>query len=233
MKTLVIIPTYNERENIILLVETISGLNPEFEVLVVDDNSPDGTADIVKKLQNKFPRIFLYQRNGQRGFGSSYLDAFKRILPEEYYETVVMMDADFSHNPEEIPKMIEKLSGFDVIIGSRYVKGGEIENWSWKRRLLSRFANFYARIILGMPIGDLTAGFMCFRKDILMSIDLYSINSEGYAFLVELKYKMIKSGYKMLEHPIVFTERREGQSKMSFKNIWEAIWLPLKLKITG
>ena len=231
--TLIIIPTYNEKENIISLIETILGLNPEFEVLVVDDNSPDGTADMVKELQNKFPRLFLHQRIGRRGFGSSYLYAFKRILPEEHYKTIVMMDADFSHNPEEISKMIEKLSGSDVVVGSRYVRGGKIENWSWKRRLLSRFANFYARTILGAPIHDFTTGFMCFRRDILRSINLNLIKSEGYAFLVELKYKMFKAGFRMTEHPISFIERREGESKMSFKNIWEAIWLPLKLRITG
>lgn len=233
MRTLIIIPTYNERENIISLAETILGLNSEFEVLVVDDNSLDGTADLVKEIQKKFPRLFLYQRIGRRGFGSSYLDAFKRILREEYYETVEMMDADFSHNPEEIPKMIEKLSGFDVVVGSRYVRGGKIENWSWRRRLLSRFANFYARTILGTPIKDMTTGFMCFRRDVLNKVNLNSINSQGYAFLIEIKYRMQKADFKILEYPITFTERREGESKMSFKNIWEAIWLPLKLKITG
>jgi len=230
--TLIIIPTYNERKNIVSLVEIILGFNPEFEVLVVDDNSPDGTADMVKELKNKFPKLSIHQRIGRRGFGSSYLNAFKRILPEERYKTIVMMDADFSHDPEEIPEMVEKLSGSDVVVGSRYIRGGKIENWSWRRRLLSRFANFYARTILGTPIKDMTAGFMCFRKDALKRIDLDLIKSEGYAFLVELKYKMFKAGYKVFEHPIVFTERREGESKMSFKNIWEAVFLPWKLKLS-
>ena len=140
-----------------------------------------------------------------------------------------MMDADFSHDPKEIPKMTEKLSDFDAVIGSRYTRGGRIENWNWRRRLLSRFANFYAKTILRVLIRDLTTGFMCFRKDVLKNINLNSIKSEGYAFLVEFKYKIFKAGYKIFEHPIVFTERREGESKMSFKNIWEAIWLPFKL----
>lgn len=232
MRTLIIIPTYNERENIISLVETILGFNPEFEILVVDDNSPDGTPDLVKELQKEFPRLDLHQRLSDKGFGKSYIDGFKKIIFDSEYETIVMMDADFSHDPEEIPKMIKKLSDYDVIIGSRYAKGGKIENWSWKRRLLSRFANFYARTILETPIKDMTAGFMCFRKDILGDIDLDSIKSEGYAFLVELKYRMIKAGFRIAEHPITFIERREGKSKMSFKNIWEAIFLPWKLKFS-
>lgn len=229
---LIIIPTYNEKENIISLVSAIFENFFGISILVVDDNSPDGTAQVVRGLQNKFPRLILHQRFADRGFGKSYIDGFKKAASEEQYEKIVMMDADFSHNPEEIPKMIEKLPDYDVIIGSRYVKGGRIENWNWKRRFLSRFANFYARIILGMPIKDMTAGFMCFRKNILEDIDLNSIKSEGYAFLVELKYEMFKKGYKTFEHPIIFKERREGQSKMSFKNIWEAVFIPWKLRFS-
>lgn len=230
--TMIIIPTYNEKESIVNLISSIFEEYPEFSILVVDDNSPDGTAEVVEELKNKFPRLAYHQRFSDRGFGKSYIDGFKKAAGERQYETIVMMDADFSHNPKEIPKMIEKLSDYDVIIGSRYIKGGKIENWSWRRRLLSRFANFYAKIILDAPILDLTTGFMCFRKDILESINLNLIKSEGYAFLVELKYKMFKAGYKIFEHPITFSERREGQSKMSFKNIWEAIFLLWKLKFS-
>jgi len=227
---LIIVPTYNEKENIASLAGSIFDTNPEVSVLVIDDNSPDGTADVVRGLQNKFPRLILHQRKEDKGFGKSYLDGFRKIINAEQYGTVVMMDADFSHDHKEVPGMVKKLSECDVVVGSRYVQGGRIENWNWRRRLLSRFANFYARTILGIPIRDLTTGFMCFRKDILKKINLDSIESEGYAFLVELKYKIFKSGCKITEHPIVFNERREGQSKMSFKNIWEAIFLPWRLR---
>jgi len=228
MNTLIIIPTYNERENIASLVRSIFENLSDISILVVDDNSSDGTAEIIKNLQSKFSDLLFLQRTGQRSFGKSYLDGFDRAKTEGFDE-IVMMDADFSHDPKEIPKMTEKLSDFDAVIGSRYTRGGRIENWNWRRRLLSRFANFYAKTILRVLIRDLTTGFMCFRKDVLKNINLNSIKSEGYAFLVEFKYKIFKAGYKIFEHPIVFTERREGESKMSFKNIWEAIWLPFKL----
>ena len=227
---LVIIPTYNERENVAFLISVIFEYYPDISVLVVDDNSPDRTIEIIKDLQSKFPRLLFHERFNQRGFGKSYIDGFKKVLNDENHKIVVMMDADFSHDPKEISEMLKKLSENDLIVGSRYVKSGRIENWNWRRRLLSRFANFYVKTILAMPIKDMTSGFMCFRKDILKGIALDNLKSDGYAFLVELKYKIFKSGYKINEHHIVFTERREGQSKMSFKNIWEAIWLPWKLK---
>ncbi|MEK7659271.1 MAG: polyprenol monophosphomannose synthase [Patescibacteria group bacterium] len=232
MKIIIIIPTYNEKENIVSLAHSIFEHHPDVSILVVDDNSPDGTADLVKELQKKLPRLALHQRLSDKGFGKSYIDGFKKIIFDSEYETIVMMDADFSHDHKEISEMVRKLSEYDAAIGSRYVRGGRIENWNWRRRFLSRFANFYAKTILGVTIFDLTTGFMCFRKDILKNIDLDSIKSEGYAFLVELKYKMFKSGLKIIEHPIIFTERREGQSKMSFRNIWEAIWLPWKLRFS-
>lgn len=232
MSILIIIPTYNEKENIALLAHSIFEYYPDISVLVVDDNSPDGTANIMNKLQDKFPRLALHQRLNDRGFGKSYIDGFKKVINNEQVETVVMMDADFSHDHKEVPKMVKKLDDSDAVVGSRYVKGGKIENWNWRRRLLSQFANFYARTILGVPIHDLTAGFICFRKDILRSIDFDSIKSEGYSFLIEFKYKIFKAGYKIYEHPIIFNERREGRSKMSFKNIWEAIFLPWKLKFS-
>ncbi|TSC90055.1 MAG: glycosyl transferase, group 2 family protein [Parcubacteria group bacterium Gr01-1014_2] len=232
MKSFIIIPTYNEKGNIAFLIHSIFEHCPDVSILVVDDNSPDGTAQVIKNLQNKFPRLALHQRFKEKGFGKSYLDGFRKVINDDQYEAIVMMDADFSHDHKEVPAMVEKLSEYDAVIGSRYVQGGKIENWNLRRRFLSRFANFYTRTILGSSIHDLTAGFMCFHKEILKTIDLDFINSEGYAFLVELKYQILKKGYKIHEHPIVFNERREGQSKMSFKNIWEAIWLPWKLKIS-
>lgn len=230
--TLIIIPTYNERKNISFLVSSIFEHRPQVSILVVDDNSPDGTGQKVEELKSRFPRLSLLQRFSNKGFGRSYIDAFKEIINDKRYEIVVMMDADFSHDHKEVPEMEKKLSTSDIVIGSRYVRGGKVENWSWRRRSLSRFANFYARTILGTPIKDMTAGFICFRKDILKKINLDSINSEGYAFLVELKHKMFEAGFRIAEHPINFIERREGESKMSFKNIWEAVWLPWKLKFS-
>lgn len=232
MRTKVIIPTYKEKENIISLIQDIFKILPETSILVVDDNSPDGTGQSVRELKNKFPRLDLLQRVGNRGFGRSYIDGFKMAINDDDCEVIVMMDADFSHDPKEIPNMVKKLFEYNVVIGSRYVKDGRIENWNWRRRILSRFANFYARTILRVSICDLTAGFICFHKEMLKSVDLDSIKSEGYAFLVGLKYKMLKAGCKIFEHPITFTERREGQSKMSFKNIWEAVFLPWKLKLS-
>lgn len=230
-KVIKIIPTYNEKENISALASAIFEHMPETSILVVDDNSPDGTGKIVQDLSQKYPRLMLHQRTQDRGFGRSYLDGFNKIKSDPRYETIVMMDADFSHDPLAVPAMLSKLESYDLVVGSRYVKGGRIDNWkSKKRKILSRFANIYARTILGVPVNDVTTGFMCFRKSVLDKIDLDSIKSDGYAFLVEMKYRVFKAGYKICEHPIVFNERREGQSKMSTKVIWESVWLPWKLK---
>src|SRR3989338_4569567 len=229
-KSIILIPTYNEKENIVALVRTIFDKMPQVSVLVVDDNSPDGTADAVLNLKNSFSDLDIYKRTADKGFGRSYLDGFKKILSDGRYEYVVIMDADLSHDPGVVPDMLDKLSDYDVVVGSRYVKGGGISNWNFKRRILSQFANFYARTILGIPVSDLTTGFMCLKKDTLKNVDLNSIQSDGYAFLIELKYKLHEAGYKITEHPIIFAERREGQSKMSSKIIWEAIWLPWRLK---
>jgi len=229
-KTIILIPTYNEKENVSALAEAIFGLYPEIPVLVLDDNSPDGTAEAVTKKREQFPNFFVHGRTGTRGFGRSYLDGFNKVLNDGRYDTVVMMDADFSHDPKEIGEMVKKLSQADVVNGSRYIEGGKIENWSWRRKVLSRFANWYVRKILGTPIKDMTTGFMCLRKEILRSLDLNSIHSDGYAFLVEIKYRLHKNGFSFIEYPITFRERREGQSKMSSKVIWESVWLPWKLR---
>lgn len=231
-KLIELIPTYNERENIPALSRLIFDAVPGASLLIIDDNSPDGTADAVLGLKNNFPDLDVFRRVGNKGFGKSYLDGFKKILYDDRFEYVVMMDADLSHDPVAIPAMFEKLADCDIVVGSRYIKNGGISNWNLRRRVLSWFANFYARTILGIPVMDLTAGFMCLKKETLKNIDLESIQSDGYAFLIELKYKLYKAGYKIIEHPIIFSERREGQSKMSSKIIWEAIWLPWKLKFT-
>ena len=229
--SIILIPTFNEKENLVKLIPAILGLMPDVFILIIDDNSPDGTADLVSKMKSNFPNLDVCKRNSDKGFGRSYLDGFRRILNDDRYEYVGMMDADLSHDPAVVPAMFEKLADCDVVVGSRYIKGGGISNWNFKRRVLSRFANFYARNILCIPVMDLTTGFMCFKKDALNNIDLDSIQSDGYAFLIELKYKLHKAGYKIIEHPIIFSERREGQSKMTSKIIWEAIWLPWRLKL--
>lgn len=228
-KSIILIPTLNERKNLKDLIPDIFGLMPNISVLIVDDNSSDGTPELVKSLKIDFVNLFILERKGNFGYGRSNIDGFKWIL-ERPYEYFVTMDADFSHNFNEVPALLEKLRSFDVAIGSRYVKNGGIKNWNFFRRTLSRFANFYVKIILGLPFIDVTTGFNAYRGDSLKKINLNKINSNGYAFLVELKYQLFRSGCRFVEHPIMFSERREGQSKMSTSIIWESIWLPWKLK---
>ena len=228
--TIELIPTYNERESVTPFVRAVFGLYPETSMMVLDDNSPDGTADVVRGLQATFPNLHLHQRMSDRGFSKSYLDGFRKVLADNRYSYIVMMDVDFAHDPKEVQPMIERLASFDVVTGSRYVDGGGIENWDWKRRILSRWANFYARNILGIRVRDLTTGFICFRKEVLNKINLDAMASDGYAFLIEIKYKLLRAGFKMHEHPITLHERRLGQSKMSWGIIWESIWLPWKLR---
>ncbi|MBI2057529.1 MAG: polyprenol monophosphomannose synthase [Candidatus Yanofskybacteria bacterium] len=231
VKTIVLIPTFNEKENIGLLVREIFGLYPDISILVIDDSSLDGTVEEALSMQSSFQNLFLIRRSGRRGLGRSYLDGFRTVASDQRYENIVTMDADFSHNPKEISPMLEKLSKeAPWIVGSRYVDGGGVENWSLRRKLLSRFANLYVGLILGAGVADMTAGFNCFKKNVLRDIDLESISSDGYAFLVELKYKAVKTGLRLSEHPITFSERREGQSKMSSGVIWESIWLPWRLR---
>lgn len=227
-----LIPTYNEKENIASLTQAVFNLYPQTSVLVLDDNSPDGTGEAVRNLQTIFPHLHLHQRTGKRGFGKSYLEGFKKVMADDRYQTVVMMDADFSHDPRAIGLMVEKLKLADVINGSRYIKSGRIENWKWYRRLLSYFANLYVRAILRVPLRDMTTGFICLRKEALKKIDLDSITSDGYAFLIEFKYKLLRAGNTFLEYPITYTERREGKSKMSSRVVWESVWLPWKLRFS-
>ncbi len=231
-KLIAVVPTYNERSTIEILVRAFFDILPTASLLVVDDNSPDKTTEKVANLKKEFPRFdFLLTRNNS-GFGRSYIDAFKKLANDNRYETIVMMDADFSHNPRAIPKMFRVLSQYKVVTGSRYVKGGGTKNWSKKRVILSRCGNFYARCVLGMPIKDITAGFFVFDKSILTSLNLNSFKSDGTAFLVELKYKIFRAGYQIYEHPAIISDRAKGQgeSKISGKGIWESLWLPWKLR---
>lgn len=229
--TCIIIPTYNERENIKHALLASYEHVPDTHVLVVDDNSPDGTAHVVRTMQKNLPRLSLLLREQNRGLGRAYCDGFKNVLDNDDVDVVVTMDADLSHDVAEVPHMLQLLErGYDVVIGSRYISGGQTENWDWRRRLLSRSANLYARTILGIPIHDLTAGFYCFRKELLRAINVNSIRSDGYAFQIELKCRFFELGARIAEHPIVFHERREGKSKLDRRVVWEALWTPWRLR---
>lgn len=228
-KSIVIIPTLNEKENLKELIPQIFGLMPGISVLIVDDNSKDGTGELVKSLAEHFKSLLILNRKSNFGYGHSSIDGFKWVF-EKQYENIVTMDADFSHDPNSIPAMLGMLNLSDITIGSRYVRGGGIKNWHIFRRILSKFANFYVRLILGLPVSDATSGFNSYRVSALKKINLDEIKSEGYAFLVELKYRLFRAGCRFSEHPILFSERREGQSKMSSKIIWESVLLPWKLR---
>lgn len=221
---IVIIPTYNEIENIKEIVEAVMSLSNNFHVLVVDDNSPDGTASLVCQLQLQYSeRLFLEVREGKNGLGTAYVHGFKWAL-QRSYDYIIEMDADFSHNPLDLPRLLETcMSGTDVAIGSRYVTGVNVVNWPLNRVLLSYFASVYVRLITGMEIKDTTAGFVCYRRKVLESIDLNKIRFVGYAFQIEMKYRAYVKRFVIKEVPIIFTDRTKGQSKMSKGIIREAI----------
>lgn len=229
MKDIIIIPTYNEKKNITEIVSKIFRLLPEIWVLVVDDNSPDGTAIAVKNLQEKFPNLDLLVRPKKEGLGRAYIHAFSEVLQQNDVHSITTMDADFSHDVQYLPQMISEIQKFDVVVGSRYVKGGGIEGWESWRKILSGFGNFYFRLITRLPIFDCSGGFNAYRIDILRKINLEEIISSGYVFLVELKYYLWKIGAKFKEIPIVFKTRREGESKINMSIIWEGVSTPLKL----
>ncbi len=215
-ENLVIIPTYNEKENVEKIIRKVFALPEEFDVLIVDDGSPDGTADIVKKLQTEFPgRLLLSERKGKLGLGTAYIHGF-RIALDKGYQYIFEMDADFSHNPEDLIRLRKAcVDGADVAVGSRYVKGGKVVNWPLGRILMSYFASVYVRMILWINVHDTTAGFKCYRRKVLETINLDEIRFVGYAFQIEMKYKAIRHGFRIVEVPITFIDRKEGQSKMS------------------
>jgi dolichol-phosphate mannosyltransferase len=228
-KYLVVIPTYNEAENIPRLIPAVLGQSPDVEVLVVDDGSPDGTAIHVKSLMNGERRVHLIEREGKQGLGTAYVAGFRYALSNGF-DYVFEMDADFSHAPEEIPNFIAASRTHDLVIGSRYVKGVRVLNWPIQRLFLSYFANVYSRIITGLPIHDATGGFKCFRRQVLEAIDLDRIKSNGYAFQIEMSFKAWKKGFTLTEIPIVFLDRRVGVSKMSKNIIFEAVFMLWKLR---
>jgi len=230
MKVLVITPTYNEKENIERLVQAVLKLNKTIELLIIDDNSPDGTGDIVETLMESEPRLHIIKRAGKMGLGSAYVTGFKYAL-QNGYEYIMEMDADFSHNPDDIPRLLEVAKDYDLVIGSRYCNGINIINWPIERLLISYFASKYVRIITGMPIKDPTGGFKCFNRKVLEKIDLDNIRSEGYSFQIEMNYKAWMKGFRLKEVSIVFTERMDGHSKMSRKIVYEAAWMVWKLRL--
>jgi len=229
MKAIVIIPTYNEINNIQKLLHDLLGMYSDLDILVVDDNSPDGTAQYVEEVGKKEPRVKIIKRERKMGLGTAYVAGFKYALSNGY-EAAIEMDADYSHDPKELQRFLEKIKEYDLVIGSRYIHGVRVINWPIRRLLLSYFANLYTRIITGMPVKDGTGGFKCFRRIVLESIDLNAIHSNGYSFQIEMNYKAWKKGFRLLEVPITFTDRVQGTSKMSKKIVREAIFMVWKLR---
>lgn len=223
MRVLIVMPTYNEIENIQSMVETVMSVTPaQVEMLVVDDGSPDGTGQLVDKLCVQFPRVHALHREKKMGLGTAYVNGFTWGL-EKGFDAVITMDADFSHNPKYLPRMLELLETNDVVVGSRYVEGGGTLNWGLGRKILSRSGSIYSRTILGAPFRDFTSGFNALRKEVVQKIDQHTLLSDGYSFQIELKYRAFKAGFKMQEFPIIFEDRKVGKSKMSQKIILEAL----------
>jgi len=230
-KILVIIPTYNEANNIRTLLPLILQKHRDIDVLVVDDNSSDGTAANVKSLKDKFgERIQLIERPRKLGLGTAYVTGFKFAL-ERAYDLIFEMDADFSHDPEMLPEFLRQIKDYDLVIGSRYISGVNVVNWPMSRLLLSWGANLYTRIVTGMPIRDATSGFKCFRREALEAIDLDKIDSDGYSFQIEMHFKVWRKNFRVKEIPIIFIDRCEGESKMHSGIVREAVWMVWKLRI--
>lgn len=230
MKTLIIIPTYNEIENLPPLLSTIFSFVPQSDILIVDDNSPDGTGQLAEEMKAKDPRVHVLHRQGKLGLGTAYVAGFKYAIAQGY-DAAFEMDADFSHDPRYLPEFMKAIQQADLVIGSRYIKGGSTPNWSLTRRLISGCGNIFARVVLGMPIHDCTAGFRCYRREVLESIGLDEIQSQGYGFQVELAYRVVKQQFRVVEIPIVFMDRRVGQSKMSRKIILEAFTFVIRARL--
>ena len=231
--SIVIIPTYNEKENIENIIRAVFGLEKIFHILIIEDGSPDGTASIIKRLQTEFPeRLFMIEREGKQGLGTAYITGFKWAI-EKKYNFVFEMDADFSHSPDDLPRLYHACTalGGDVAIGSRYVSGVNVVNWPMGRVLMSYFASKYVRFITGIPVADTTAGFKCYRREVLETIELDKIRFKGYAFQIEMKFMAYKSGFNILEVPVIFVNRELGTSKMNSGIFGEAVMGVIQLKI--
>lgn len=232
-RTVVIIPTYNERENITRIIPAVLSQNPAIDVLVVDDGSPDGTGAIVDGIAAQNPRVHVLHRSGKLGLGTAYVAGFRWAL-ERDYELIMEMDADFSHSPEALPSFLEAIKSADLVLGSRYQNGQiNVVNWPMARLFLSYSANIYARHVTGLQVFDATGGFKCFRRRVLEAIDLGDVKSNGYAFQIEMTYRAWKKGFRIVEIPIVFYDRTEGASKMSKKIVREAVWMVWRLRWWG
>lgn len=231
-RKIVIIPTYNEKENIEKIIRKVFSLDGDYHILIIEDGSPDGTAAIVKRIQKEFPeRLFMIERKGKLGLGTAYITGFKWCV-EKKYDYIFEMDADFSHNPEDLPKLYSACTeGADLAIGSRYCNGISVINWPIGRVIMSYYASVYVRKVLGMKVFDCTAGFKCYKRKVLETIDLDQIKMKGYGFQIEMKYTAYKLGFKIKEVPIIFVDRTEGTSKMSSGIFGEAFWGVLKLKM--
>jgi dolichol-phosphate mannosyltransferase len=232
MKALVIVPTYNESENVRELVPAILSQGPAFEVLIVDDNSPDGTGPIVEDMKKDEPRLHCIHRPAKLGLGTAYVEGFHYAL-ERGYDFIFEMDADFSHDPGALPEFIKtaESDGVDLVLGSRYLNGVTVVNWPLSRLILSYGANVYTKLITWMPVNDATGGFKCFRRKVLESLDLDHVQSDGYGFQIEISFKAWRKGFRLKEIPITFTDRRVGISKMNRRIIWEAMWLVWRLRL--
>lgn len=229
----VIIPTYNEKENLTRLIPSLFKLPvANLNVLIVDDNSPDGTAELIRSLQVNQPKLHLESRPGKLGLGSAYIHGFNVSLSNGATQ-IVQMDADFSHDPADVPQLLEKLTDYDLVLGSRYINGISVINWPLRRLLLSLGGSLYVRLITGMPLRDATGGFAAWRRQTLETIDLPTIKADGYGFQIIIKYRAWKNGQRIAEVPIIFTERRSGQSKMSRAIVREALWIVWKLRLFG
>lgn len=230
MKTVIISPTYNEQTNITDLIKYLNVVVPEADILIVDDNSPDGTAEVVKKLQPQYKNLYLEVRPGKKGLGVAYRFGFQWAL-ERGYEAIVQMDADMSHDPSDVPALLKRLKNHDLVIGSRYSNGISVVNWPLSRLILSYTANFYSRVITGLPIKDATGGFKAWRSEVLASIDLNKVRSQGYSFQIEMNFRTWIKGYSIGEYPIIFIDRTIGESKMSRKIMIEAVFMVWRLRI--
>lgn len=231
MKCIVCIPTYNEMENIERMIDAVHAVMPDLHILVIDDGSPDGTAALVRARMPDDDRLHLLERAGKLGLGTAYCEGFQYALSQGF-EFIMQMDADFSHDPQELPRFLDAARDHDLVIGSRYISGVNVINWPMSRLLLSWFANAYTRAITGMPIADATGGFKCFRAEMLSRIDIGSIRSNGYAFQIEMNYRMWRLKSRIAELPIIFMDRISGVSKMSKNIVFEAAFLVWKLKLT-
>ena len=230
MKTLVISPTYNEKKNIKALVEQVLKPNPDYHLLVIDDNSPDGTASAVKELQTEYTNLHLEERPGKSGLGTAYIYGFKWALKRDY-EAVVQMDADLSHDPGDVPRLVKQLEAHDLVIGSRYIHGVSVVNWPIRRLILSYGANLYSSIVTGMPLKDSTGGFKAWRREVLETVQLDQVRSQGYSFQIEMNFRTWCRGFTIIEEPIIFADRTIGESKMSKTIMYEAIWMVWRLRI--